>query len=52
MFPTAFDRQILASLPLPGDEHRKRVLNVLQAMVSRRILPYFKRRRGVEGIGP
>ena len=50
MFPMAFDRQILASLPLPGDEHRKRVLNVLQAMVSRRILPYFKRRRGTDAI--
>jgi hypothetical protein len=50
MFPVAFDRQILASLPLPGDEHRKRVLNVLQAMVARRILPYFKRRRGTDAI--
>jgi hypothetical protein len=50
MFPMAFDRQILASLPLPGDEHRKRVLNVLQAMVARRIFPYFKRRRGTDAI--
>jgi len=26
MFPMAFDRQTPASLPLPGDEHGKRVL--------------------------
>jgi len=50
MFPMAFDRQILASLPLPGDEHGKRVLDVLQAMVTRRILPYFKRKRGTNAI--
>lgn len=50
MFPMAFDRQILASLPLPGDEHGRRVLQVLQAMVTRRILPYFKRKRGTNTI--
>jgi len=48
----AFDRQILASLPLPGDEHGERVLHVLQAMVTRRILPYFKRKRGTNAIVP
>jgi len=50
MFPMAFDGQTLASLPLSGDEHGKRVLNVLQAMVARRILPYFKRKRGTDAI--
>jgi endopeptidase La len=50
MFPMTFDEQILASLPLPDDEHRRRVLHLLQAMVTRRILPYFKKRRGTDAI--
>jgi hypothetical protein len=50
MFPMIFDEQILASLPLPDDEHRNRVLRVLQPIVTTRIPPYFKKRRGTDAI--
>ncbi|HBD07167.1 MAG TPA: ATP-dependent protease [Syntrophobacteraceae bacterium] len=48
MLPLEFDRQILSSLPLPGEDQAKIVLQVLKSILSRRIFPYFKTKRGTD----
>jgi len=48
MLPMEFDRQILGSLPLPGDDQVKLVLQVLNGVLVRRVLPYFKSKRGTD----
>ncbi len=48
MFPMEFDYRILATLPLPTSERIKTVIELLQAIVNRRILPYFRTKRGTD----
>ncbi len=50
MFPIEFDRRALETLPFPGTEGISRVTHILQAIVTRRVLPYFKRHRGTDPI--
>ncbi|MBM3302620.1 MAG: ATP-dependent protease, partial [Deltaproteobacteria bacterium] len=50
MFPMEFDHLILDSLPLPDEEDMSRVTQILEAMIVRRVLPYFKRKRGTDPI--
>lgn len=50
MFPVEFDHSVLDSLPLPTKEDVARVIHVLKAIVSRRIMPYFKKSRGTDPI--
>ncbi|HQN19924.1 MAG TPA: hypothetical protein PKV86_12320, partial [Syntrophobacteraceae bacterium] len=48
MFPMEFDYRVLATLPLPGDERKKGIMQLLRALVTRRILPFFRNRRGTD----
>jgi ATP-dependent Lon protease len=43
-----FDHRLLDSLPLPDTEEIKRVIQVLKAIAVRRVLPYFKKKRGTD----
>jgi endopeptidase La len=46
MFPVEFDFRILSTLPLPSEERIDSIVKLLRAILARRILPYFKHRRG------
>jgi ATP-dependent Lon protease len=48
MFPMEFDDRFLATLPLPNSERIETVIELLQAIVNRRILPYFRTKRGTD----
>jgi len=50
MFPMEFDHRLLSSLPLPTEEGVKMLSLVLKALVVRRVLPYFRRKRGTDPI--
>ncbi|MEJ5375799.1 MAG: S16 family serine protease [bacterium] len=50
MFPMELDPRLLSSLPYPGEEGIRRVIRVLLAIVSRRIIPYFRKNRGTDPI--
>ncbi|NTW36756.1 MAG: ATP-dependent protease, partial [Syntrophobacteraceae bacterium] len=50
MFPVEFDRRILSSLPLPGEDQINIVAQTLRAVLLRRVLPYFKTRRGTDSL--
>lgn len=45
MFPMEFDHKVLDSLPLPEAEDIRRVLQILKAIASARVLPYFRKKR-------
>jgi len=45
MFPMEFDHKVLDSLPLPEKEDIRRVLQILKAIASARVLPYFRKKR-------
>jgi ATP-dependent Lon protease len=48
MFPIEFDHTILDSLPFPDKNDTTRVLQILKAIISRRVIPYFRRSRGTD----
>lgn len=48
MLPLEFDRQILSSLPLPGEDQLQVVVQVLKGILARRVFPYFKIKRGTD----
>lgn len=48
MFPMEFDSRILSTLPLPNEDRIKTVAHFLQAVIARRIVPYFKSKRGTD----
>jgi len=48
MFPMEFDSKLLGSLPFPDEQGLTRVRKVLLAIVQRRVLPYFRARRGTD----
>lgn len=50
MFPLEFDHSVLDSLPLSLDEDIKRVVQVVKAIIARRVVPYFKKKRGTDAI--
>lgn len=48
MFPVEFDYRFLSTLPVPSAEREAGVTHVLKAIVARRVLPYFRNRRGTD----
>ncbi len=50
MFPIEFDHRVLDSLPLTDEEDVKRVIQILKAVVARRVMPYFRKKRGTDPI--
>jgi ATP-dependent Lon protease len=50
MLPIRFDHRVLASLPMPGREEVKRLLAVLNAVVARRVLTYFRKRKMTDAV--
>lgn len=50
MFPMEFDHAILDSLPMPTNEDVKRVILILNVIISKRVLPYFRSKRGTDPI--
>ncbi len=50
MFPLEFDHSVLDSLPVPLTADVERITNVITAIVVRRVVPYFKRKRGTDPI--
>ncbi|MBI5571221.1 MAG: AAA family ATPase [Desulfomonile tiedjei] len=50
MFPIEFDHAILDTLPLTTEEDVKRVVHIVNATISRRIMPYFRKNRGTDAI--
>lgn len=48
MFPMEFEYQILNGLPLPTEERIKDLIWLLDTIVERRVLPYFKSKRGTD----
>jgi ATP-dependent Lon protease len=50
MFPMELDHKILSDLPLPNEHEEKRVLDILAGLVSEKISPWFRARRGTDRI--
>ena len=50
MFPLEFDYEILATLPVPNNEDIRPVGQTLEAIMTRRVIPYFKKKRGTDSI--
>ena len=50
VFPLEFDYEILATLPMPNNEDIRRVGQILEAIMTRRVIPYFKKKRGTDSI--
>ncbi len=50
MFPFEFDHLVLDSLPVPLAGDIRRVIQVLHAVTNRRVVPYFKKKRGTDPI--
>lgn len=48
MFPMEFNHAILATLPLPDEGRIRSVVQLLRAIVSRRVLPYFRSKKGTD----
>ena len=46
MFPMSFDYKVLETLPLQDKEGVNRILSILRALTIRRVLPYFRNKRG------
>jgi endopeptidase La len=45
MFPMEFNHEVLDSLPLPDEEGKSRVLQILKTICMARVMPYFRNRR-------
>ena len=48
MFPVEFDYRILSTLPVPSSEREAAVARLLKTIVLRRVLPYFRNKRGTD----
>ena len=48
MFPMEFEYQILSGLPLPTEERIRDLIQLLGAIIERRVVPYFKSKRGTD----
>jgi endopeptidase La len=49
-FPMGFDRKILNSLPAPDEESVGRIRQILRTIIMRRVMPYFRKKRGTDPI--
>ncbi len=52
MFPVEFDHRVLDSLPVPDNDDIVRIVQILRAVVVRRVIPYLKKRRGQIPLSP
>jgi len=50
MIPIEFDHTLLDTLPLLSEEVRGRVVGILKAIVTRRVMPHFRKGRGTDPI--
>ncbi|AFM26887.1 S16 family serine protease [Desulfomonile tiedjei] len=50
MFPIEFDHRVLDSLPVPDDDDITRIVQILKAVVIRRVIPYLKKKKGTDPI--
>lgn len=50
MFPMEFDYRILSTLPLPSPERAGDVARLIGGIVRRRVIPYFKNRKGTDSL--
>jgi len=50
MFPMEFDYRILSTLPLPDESRVRSVIALLHTIVVRRIVPYFRSKRGTDAL--
>ncbi|MBF0495996.1 MAG: AAA family ATPase [Deltaproteobacteria bacterium] len=50
MFPMEFDHKALDTLPFPDGEGIKRVTLILKAIINRRVMSYFKSKRGTDPV--
>lgn len=48
MLPIFFDHRILDTLPLQDKEATSRVFQILKSIIGRRVMPYFRSKRGVD----
>ena len=48
MFPMEFDFRILSTLPIPTSVRADSVAHLLKAIVLRRVIPYFRSKRGTD----
>jgi endopeptidase La len=48
MFPMSFDYKVLETLPLQDKEGVNRVISILMAIAVRRVMPYFRNKRGTD----
>ncbi|MGD8984349.1 MAG: AAA family ATPase [Desulfobacteraceae bacterium] len=49
-FPMAFDCRVLGSLPAPDEEGIRRIRQILRTITMRRVMPYFRKKRGTDPI--
>ncbi len=50
MFPLEFAHSVLDSLPVPLEADVRRITDILRAIIARRVVPYFKKKRGTDPI--
>lgn len=50
MFPVEFDHRVLDSLPVPDNDDIVRIVQILRAVVVRRVIPYLKKKKGTDPI--
>ena len=48
MFPMSFDYKVLETLPLQDKEGVNRVISILMTIAVRRVMPYFRNKRGTD----
>ncbi len=48
MFPVRFERHLLSSLPFPSGQGTKSIFDILFSIISERVVPYFKTRKGTD----
>ena len=49
-FPMGYDRKVLNSLPAPDEESIRRIGQILRTIILRRVMPYFRKKRGTDPI--
>jgi len=50
MFPVEFDYRVLSTLPFPTTDRTSSVIHLLKSLVLRRVIPYFRSKRGTDPI--
>jgi endopeptidase La len=49
-FPMGFDCGVLGSLPASNEESIRKIRQILRAIIVRRVMPYFRKKRGTDPI--